>query len=342
MPEQPIVIRDEELAPLAAFMYCSSEMSGYVSAERVKSQTWVKTLFASLSLYSRTPELETICLRCSHPETPDRSHECGAKPGMVDPVVLVEELAQDPSHYVFRDAAKSCLDKLRKVREKEAKTAFFERRPQVLDKRSSTLKNDEIDQRRWSLVQAALRKYGTILLNEDDKRIILKHKSVDRADDGETCIHLRAEQLAADHIQNWPSNDLLRNVDGLVVGMVLWLANFAYGGIHAAAWNDHFPSVAEKWLWRASASYIAFCGGLWVVLNFIVARVKRLNDFWERWMDGEKGVVQSAILSVIVFVCGFSLVLARWFVVIEAFLSIRELPVEAYMTPRWTEIFPHL
>ena len=47
--------------------------------------------------------------------------------------------------------------------------------------------------------------------------------------------------------------------------MVLWLANFCYGGIHAAAWNDHFPSEVEKWLWRSSASYIGFCGGLWVV-----------------------------------------------------------------------------
>ena len=91
--------------------------------------------------------------------------------------------------------------------------------------------------------------------------------------------------------RNWPSDELLRSVDRFVVGMVLWLANFLYGGIHAVAWNNHFPSVAEKWLWRASAIYIGFCGGLWVVPNFLVKAYRPLNDFWERWMDGEKGVV---------------------------------------------------
>lgn len=30
-------------------------------------------------------------------------------------------------------------------------------------------------------------------------------------------------------VWNWPSDDLLRHVGGLVVGMVLWLACLAYG-----------------------------------------------------------------------------------------------------------------
>jgi hypothetical protein len=76
-------------------------------------------------------------------------------------------------------------------------------------------------------------------------------------------IHLRSEELVASHIQNWPSKDLLRNVDGLVAGMMLWFASFFYGGFHVAAWNDHFPTDAEIWLWRMSTSYIGFCGGLW-------------------------------------------------------------------------------
>src|SRR5689334_11788089 len=63
LPNEPIVLRDDSLAPLAAFMYSSSEMSGYVSPKRVRSQTWVKTLFAYLSLYSKTPEIERLCIR---------------------------------------------------------------------------------------------------------------------------------------------------------------------------------------------------------------------------------------------------------------------------------------
>jgi hypothetical protein len=123
--------------------------------------------------------------------------------------------------------------------------------------------------------------------------------------------------------------------------MVLWLANFLYGGVHAAEWNDHFRSKVEKWLWRSSSIYIAFCGGLWVVLNYTVKSYKRLNEFWEKWMDGEKGWLQNVTLGTVVVMCGFSLMLARANIVIEAFLSIRQLPASAYETPSWSQIFPH-
>jgi hypothetical protein len=36
--------------------------------------------------------------------------------------------------------------------------------------------------------------------------------------------------------------------------MILRLTNFLYGGIHAAALNECFPSAAEKWFWRARAT----------------------------------------------------------------------------------------
>ncbi|KAK0708114.1 hypothetical protein B0H67DRAFT_603172 [Lasiosphaeris hirsuta] len=188
----------------------------------------------------------------------------------------------------------------------ESGTAFFERRPRVVDKRPTNDFVSADDQNRWSLIKTAFAGYP--FLNED--RLALAHDIGDAH-----CLHLKPEQLVADHIKNWPSNDLLRNVDGLIVGMVLWLANFCYGGIHAAAWNDHFPSVPEKWLWRASASYIGFCGGL-----------------WERWMDGEKSWWQNFGIGVLVFICGFSLLLARFYSVLEAFLSIREMPVSSYQT----------
>ncbi|KAJ4145385.1 hypothetical protein LMH87_004237 [Akanthomyces muscarius] len=176
------------------------------------------------------------------------------------------------------------------------------------------------------------------------ERVLLSHKVPSTSSPGTyiSCIHLRPEQLVARHISNWPSNDLLRNVDGLVVGIILWLANLFYGAFHAAAWNEHFPSSTEKWLWRASAAYIASCGGFWVVLNSAVSRWARLNSFWEKWMDGEKSLLGTMALAAVVVLCGSSFVLARMYVVMEAFLSIRELPASAYQTPQWADVFPHL
>jgi hypothetical protein len=266
------------------------------------------------------PELETVCFRSSIDTARTETAEAKTKP-----------YAFTPSATVYR-SSQSCMDLLQSQREKESGTAFFERKPRVVDKRPTNDPVSRTDQRRWSLVKDALVNYP--LLTDD--RWALAHDTA-----GTRCCHLKPEQLVADHIQNWPSNDLLRNVDGLIVDMGLWLANFFYGGIHAAAWNDHFPTEAEKWLWRASASYIGFRGGLWVVLNLLVANNKKLNDFWEHWMDGKKKLWQSLGLGFVVFVCGFSLFLARFYIVLEAFVSIREMPASSYQTPEWTDVFPH-
>lgn len=126
-----------------------------------------------------------------------------------------------------------------------------------------------------------------------------------------------------------------------MVGMILWLSNLAYGGIHAAAWREHFPSTAEKWLWRTSALYISFCGGLWIVLNYAAQSYRPLNDFWEKWMDGKKTVFWNFVLGFLVVCCGGALCLARAYIVVEAFISIREVPTAAYRTPNWTKLFPH-
>ena len=146
--------------------------------------------------------------------------------------------------------------------------------------------------------------------------------------------------MLVSRVQNWPWDDLLRNVNGLVVGMILWLACLAYGAIHLTAWNVHFPTVAEQWLWRSSSLYIGFCGGLWIILNYLTQAYQPLNNFWDSWMDGGGTWWQNIIIGVPVIICGLSLVFARAFVVVEAFVSIRELPVGAYETPTWTQVFP--
>ncbi len=290
--KEPIVIRDESLAPLAAFMYCSSEISGYVSPERVQSQTAVKTFFAYFNLYSKVPEIEHICFRGVLPVS-DHEDPKGAEMKMIPDASVTSDSHGDEESYPssFRRVQRKCTQELEARRKREDETAFFERRPRVVVQRPVSETESKMEQARLSLLELARQSYPELF----QERILVRHTI-----HGVDCSHFRAEQLVADHIQNWPSNDLLRNVNGLVVGMVLWFASFCYGGIHAAAWNDHFPSEAEKWMWRASAVYIGFCGGLWIVLNFLVIRNPRLNSFWENWMDGKKTWWQSIGLGVVV------------------------------------------
>ncbi len=326
-PKEPFILRGDWVAPLCAYMYMSSEMSGEVNQKVMKSQTMVKTLFALLHLYSRVPEIESMayCLprRTEEPsESPSQTYGADVQDGSAPSSLSVQALVPAPQN---------CGAQLQsKKLEKAAGTAFFERRPRV---KAATfrLNNSSIEcVNRWRLAASAIETYPAIR-----EHYLLHSHNRDR------CLHFKSEELLVPRVQNWPWDDLLRNVGGLVVGMILWLACFAYGAVHAAAWNDHFPTVAEKWLWRSSSVYIGFCGGLWIVLNYVAQSYKPLNKFWESWMDGGGKWWQNIIIGTPVLLCGFSLVFARAFIVIEAFVSIRQLPAGAYDTPTWTQVFPH-
>ena len=54
----------------------------------------------------------------------------------------------------------------------------------------------------------------------------------------------RIEELVDDTIGNWATENLLRDMSGFVMGMVVWFASMAYGGLHATAWSGHFAMDA--------------------------------------------------------------------------------------------------
>ncbi|KAI4258220.1 MAG: hypothetical protein L6R42_005221 [Xanthoria sp. 1 TBL-2021] len=320
-------------------MFMTSEISGLVDESALKSQTSIKTMFAFLHLYSKAPEIESICLR-------HRPLACGTDPP--DLTLNGDTFAHSDNKGLSSGAPEACLGEERSVREldvapsacleelrnkrleKAAGTAFFERRPRILVPERSLGLVDHSKRRRWDLAAVAIRDYPAIQYNH----VLHSHHN-----DG--CLHFIPEELLVARVQNWPWDDLLRDVGGLVVGLVLWLANFGYGAIHAAAWNDHFPTVAEKWLWRSSAVYIGFCGALWIILNYVAQAYRPLNEFWEKWMDGKKKGWQNVLIGIPVVLCGASLLFARAFLVVEAFVSVRELPAAAYVTPAWSQVFPH-
>lgn len=345
-PKEPILLKGDWVQPLCAYMYMSSEMSGEIDKHAIESQTMVKTLFASMRLYSKVPEMDLLSFRASgqiisthtSDELSDNSSvtvvsSCSPDASIPGRGSAYAEAINDwplPTQGLI-PAANTCLTELRAKRlVKAASTAFFERRPRVkgIDFARSTI--SDVRMRRWALATTAIETYP-----------ILKEHHVFHSHYDNRCLHFKSEEYLVHRVRNWPSDDLLRDVGGLVVGMILWLACLAYGAVHLTAWNDHFPTVAEQWLWRSSSLYIGFCGGLWIVLNYLAQSIGPLNAFWENWMDGGGRWWQNLLIGIPVLVCGVSLILARAFIVIEAFISIRELPAAAYETPTWTQVFPH-
>ena len=345
-PKEPFVLRGDWVNSLCAYMYMSSAISGTADEKSIESQTTVKTLFASLHVYSKVPEMESISFHQSSqnnkPITPERTSDASSI--IIFTSIQDGETGEAESESDFEGAdhwplptqalhpsCKFCLVELRsKKLEKTSGTAFFERRPRIKGADSSPSVISQASINRWTLASSAIETYPAIR----------EHCLFHSHHQGQ-CLHFKSEEMLVSRVQNWPWDDLLRNVGGLVVGMILWLACFTYGIIHLSAWNDHFPTVVEQWLWRSSSLYIGFCGGLWIVLNYITQAYAPLNAFWDRWMDGGGKWWQNLLLGVPVVACGLALIFARAFIVIEAFLSIRELPAGAYETPTWTQVFPH-
>lgn len=290
-PKEPIVLKGEWVKPLCAYMYMSSGMSGEVDEKSIESQTVVKTLFASMRLYSKVPEMGLLSFHQSAQITDTNAVDGFSDISSVTVFGLgsSEEQSQGgTSHYTEESddwplpinglipAGTTCLTELQAKRNvKAASTAFFERRPRVkgIDLARSSISDTCI--RRWNLATTAIETYPAIR----EHHLFHSHHE-------DRCLHFKSEEFLVRRVRNWPSDDLLRDVGGLVVGMVLWLACLAYGAVHLSAWNDHFPTVAERWLWRSSSVYIGFCGGLWIVLNYLAQSFSPLNAFWEKWIDG--------------------------------------------------------
>lgn len=136
---------------------------------------------------------------------------------------------------------------------------------------------------------------------------------------------------------------------------VMWFLTIVYGGIHMAAREYHFPSEVEELLWLLSTSYIVYIGGGGIVrdgLNTLIRRYARSTSydspnrfcqyfayrtakiwFWE-------GLEYSEYLVIIPAVLLYGL--ARVYIVIEAFISLRSMSADSYDTPNWSELIPHL
>ncbi|KAI9796676.1 MAG: hypothetical protein M1833_006016 [Piccolia ochrophora] len=339
LPQEPITLSGEWVKPLVAFMYMSSEMSGGVAERPMASRSKSFNIFEYLHFVSWKPEIDGMAF--SAPSATDQSTTNDATKCQMFSSVTYEDTEQHQTSTTIehpltplpslRLATQASLSELRSKALQRSKTsAFFERRPKLTGIVSEAPEDVDMGLYRRQIASTAIQRYKVIR----EQYVSKKHHS------GQ-CLHFKSEELVVRRVRNWPGEDLLRNVNGLMVGMILWLANLAYAGVHAAAWNDHFPSSAEKWLWRSSAVYVGFAAGLWIILNGVAQAYKPLNTYWEGWMNGNGRWWDNILIGSAVTICTVAFVVARGYIVVEAFVSIRELPAEAYKTPDWTQVFPH-
>ncbi|KDN72213.1 hypothetical protein CSUB01_10047 [Colletotrichum sublineola] len=165
-------------------------------------------------------------------------------------------------------------------------------------------------------------------------------------------VFLGETEYVVPHIANFPSISNLGlgqvNIHRDVLRSVLALTAAAYGGLHLTGCFDHFPTQIEQKMWLAASLVIA-CSGVALWVFFLARQVWPRFDIFvsgaapgarltgacsqRPWLKKANSLVLVSILVVFV--------VARVFLVVEAFLNLREAPSALYETPEWSDFFPH-
>jgi hypothetical protein len=163
-----------------------------------------------------------------------------------------------------------------------------------------------------------------------------------------------------DEISNWPSEGLLSE-HTFLPPLAIATSTALYGGLHAATWHSFFPTEVEKWFWHISSIVIAASGLLVAIVvgsDHLYRNIRfkgyRPSVRWAaralKWVAKILSLkviddsYEAALKFVVILCCslGACCVIARVYLVVESFISLRKMPVEIYQTPDWTQWIPHL
>ena len=137
----------------------------------------------------------------------------------------------------------------------------------------------------------------------------------------------------------------------------LWLYGLfiSYGAFHLIAWNAHFPTTIERWMWRASGLIIvgnpALISGFFL-LEMIdgspstdISSLSAVNvRWWQHIINVPKFVLKLFMMSLVIPCAVFILIAipaSRLYFGVEAFISLRDPGPRTYETVEWTQFWPH-
>ncbi|KAI1144977.1 hypothetical protein F4825DRAFT_467708 [Nemania diffusa] len=135
----------------------------------------------------------------------------------------------------------------------------------------------------------------------------------------------------------------------IVVGIISLSA--AYAGIHLAAWRYHFPTKAEMWLWRVSSLLIASIAPVAFILILSFAVTSYLIQGYLSLLESNPGAesfdkyfnyVNEFFGTLLFYFPSAIYFSSRLFLFIEAFISVRQMPIGVFVTVQWSDYIPHI
>jgi hypothetical protein len=137
--------------------------------------------------------------------------------------------------------------------------------------------------------------------------------------------------------QRGDPNHYLRVAQILSASMILPIT---YGGIHLTAWNFEFPTYIEKLLWQISCFIIM--GSLPAVGVFLLLAAGVAKPFEHLKLPKIATKIPKAFFFFVVGLMMLAYAASRAYVIVESFISLRHLPIGAYVIPTWVQVIPHL
>lgn len=117
--------------------------------------------------------------------------------------------------------------------------------------------------------------------------------------------------------QNWSRSRIYPPSERIATALI----TSVFGAIHCAAWNFQFPSVAESILWKVASVLTVSLPPILVLVGFFV--FVAISDWYT-----------VSVLSL------YSL--ARLYLLLEVFISLRSLPLSVFQSAQWTNYIPHI
>ncbi|KAF9466992.1 hypothetical protein BDZ94DRAFT_1250264 [Collybia nuda] len=118
----------------------------------------------------------------------------------------------------------------------------------------------------------------------------------------------------------------VRNEEYRATYHILAAVGVLFGSIHCIAWISYFPTPSEKLLWQIASVTT-------VVLPLTIAVAELLS---------EQGRLSNNGRAISIALLGTIYPIARLFLLVLAFTTLRSLPPDSYTTVRWTAFIPHI
>ena len=109
---------------------------------------------------------------------------------------------------------------------------------------------------------------------------------------------------------------------------LLALSLTTFGSVHLASWNSTLPSTIELWMWRGSSLICVIYSGL--------------LSFFFLWDGQHRSVASDNVFDNFMgYGLGFYII-ARIYMIVEVFISLRALPASAFQSVQWSSFIPHI